>query len=117
MGTTHADHFKGPVPLTRQFRDNETVTDYELNTGKIIVERFDEGIDPSDFPGVLVAGHGPFTWGGSLQQAVENAIALEAIAKMAYHTQVLNSGANLLPDHVLGKHFNRKWGPDAYYGQ
>ena len=117
LGTTHADHFKGAVPLTRQFKPEETASDYELNTGKIIVERFSQGISPADFPGVLVAGHGPFTWGATLRQAVENAVALEALSKMAYHTMMLNPGANMLPEHVLNKHFNRKWGPDAYYGQ
>jgi len=115
-GTTHADHFYGAVPCTRLLRPEETQTDYEFNTGKVIVERFGAQ-DPLQMPGVVVAGHGPFTWGASVGAAVENAVALEEVARMAIGARLLNPALEELPAHVLDKHFLRKHGPGAYYGQ
>jgi L-ribulose-5-phosphate 4-epimerase len=116
LGTTHADIFNGPVPVTRFLKRNEVVTDYELNTGKVIGERF-RRIDPLVRPGVLVAGHGPFAWGRTAAEAVENCLALERIAKMALGTLLLNPSSRRLPRYLLDKHFRRKHGPGAYYGQ
>ena len=116
LGTTHADVFNGAVPLTRPLRDLEIYKDYEKHTGRVIVERFAE-IDPLDFPGVLVDDHGPFTWGPTPMQAVDTAIALEAFARMAALTFALDPEAAPVSDHILKKHFTRKHGPDAYYGQ
>jgi L-ribulose-5-phosphate 4-epimerase len=116
LGTTHADIFDGPVPVTRCLKRTEVVADYELNTGKVIAERF-RRIDPLVRPGVLVAGHGPFTWGRTPAEAVENCLALEKIAKMALGTRFLNPAAGRFPRYLLDKHFQRKHGPGAYYGQ
>ena len=117
-GTTHADQFHGPVPVTRILAEEEVAEAYELNTGKVIVERF-RGLDPLARPGALVAGHGPFTWGETPEKAVENAIALEAMARMARLTETLSGGrpAAPLPAYIAEKHYRRKHGPDAYYGQ
>lgn len=115
FGTTHADCFNGPVPLTRYLTPDEVSADYEGNTGKVIVETF-AGRNPMHFPGVLVAGHGPFTWGKDAAQAVDNAVSLEEIAHMARLTIALG-GTSPLPDYVLDKHFQRKHGSKAYYGQ
>lgn len=119
-GTTHADYFFGPVPCTRPLTEEETETAYELNTGKVIVETFKEkGIDPTYVPGVLVSSHGPFTWGADPFGAVYNAVVLDELAMMAWHTELI-AGSNRIsdiPDYVLKKHFLRKHGPDAYYGQ
>lgn len=115
FGTTHADHFYGEVPVTRLLRKEETVTDYEINTGKIIVERLGE-IDPLTIPAVLVNGHGPFCWGESAESAVYNAVALEEIAKMAFYTVLLGK-TDPIDQYLLDKHFKRKHGKDAYYGQ
>lgn len=119
LGTTHADHFHGPVPLTRALRADEVQEDYEGNTGRVIVERFDrvDAPDPMAVPAVLVAGHGPFTWGVGARAAADNAIALEAVAAMAFDTLALAPGAPALERWVLDKHHARKHGPDAYYGQ
>lgn len=119
LGTTHADHFHGAVPLTRALRADEVKEDYEGNTGRVIVERFDrvDAPDPMTVPGVLVAGHGPFTWGVSARAATDNAIALEAIAGMALDTLSLAPGAPTLERWIIDKHHGRKHGPDAYYGQ
>lgn len=118
LGTTHADHFYGPVPTTRRMRDAEVEGAYEHNTGVVIVECFRErGLDPAAVPAVLVAGHGPFTWGGSPRKAVENAIALEATAQMAMHTLRLNADAPGIGQVLLDKHYLRKHGAAAYYGQ
>ncbi len=114
-GTTHADQFHGPVPVTRFLTEAEVNEAYELNTGKVIVELF-EGKEPLAQPGVLVAGHAPFTWGPSPAKAVDNAIALEAMAKMARLTEQLGR-REPLPAHVGEKHYMRKHGPNAYYGQ
>jgi len=116
LGTTHADQFKGDIPLTRMITEAEVKSAYEVNTGKVIVERF-ENLDPLVMPAVLVLGHGPFTWGSTPREALENSVALEALAKMAYGTIVLRPGGIPFPEYLLRKHFLRKHGPDAYYGQ
>lgn len=118
MGTTHADHFYGAVPVTRRMREDEIREAYEHNTGVVIVERFRQaGIDPDQVPGVLVAGHGPFAWGASPGKAVENAIVLEETAKMALQTFAINPQARPIDQTLLDKHFLRKHGAGAYYGQ
>jgi L-ribulose-5-phosphate 4-epimerase len=116
LGTTHADHFNGPVPVTRFLTREEVAGDYEKNTGRLIAERF-LSLDYQSMPGVLVAGHGPFTWGVDAQEAVENAIILEKAAKMAWGTLLLNGEQKPLPDYLLNKHHQRKHGKNAYYGQ
>ena len=115
-GTTHADLFFGSVPCTRMLSKEEVCEDYEKNTGKVILERFAD-LDYMCSPGVLVAGHGPFTWGNSPAAAVDSAIALESVARMARITEQLSSCAARLPDYVLEKHYMRKHGRNAYYGQ
>lgn len=118
LGTTHADNFYGDIPVTREMRPEEVAVDYELNTGKVIVERFREGrIDPANVPGVLVANHAPFTWGPTPEKAVENAIVLEFAAQMALAGLSLASDIKPIPGYLLDKHFLRKHGPGAYYGQ
>jgi len=116
LGTTHADHFDGPVPLARPLSAQEVEEDYEGHTGRVIVERFAE-LDPVAVPGVLVAGHGPFAWGRDAADSVHNAVALEAVAQMALGTLLLNPDAGPLEPHLLEKHYQRKHGPKAYYGQ
>ena len=116
FGTTHADHFNGPVPVTRFLTEVEVNEDYELNTGKVIIERFKK-LDYSAIPGVLVAGHAPFTWGKNPEDSVKNNLVLERIAKMALNSLMLNPKLSKLPDYILNKHYKRKHGPDAYYGQ
>jgi L-ribulose-5-phosphate 4-epimerase len=115
-GTTHADHFFGPVPVTRPLTKSEVDTAYEAETGRVIVERF-AGLDPTAMPAVLVAGHAPFTWGKDAAEAVVNSVALEAVAQMALAVQQLLKGAPELEQYVLEKHHERKHGPNAYYGQ
>lgn len=115
FGTTHADHFYGEVPCTRLLTQKETEDSYEINTGRIIVERLDD-VDPLTVPSVLVNGHGPFSWGSDAGNAVYNAIALEEIAKMAFYTVLLGK-TEPISRFLLDKHFNRKHGKDAYYGQ
>ena len=118
LGTTHADHFFGPVPLTRQLTAEEVERDYERNTGEVIVERFSaQGLDPMEIPGVLVPSHGAFAWGDSAMVALQHAIILEEVARMAFRTVMLNPSIGELPDALLKKHYMRKHGPDAYYGQ
>ncbi len=118
LGTTHADHFHGPIPVTRRMRDHEVRGAYEHETGVVIAECFRErGLDPSAVPGVLVAGHGPFAWGPSPRAAVENAIALEATAHMAFNTLRLRADAAGIDAFLLDRHHERKHGADAYYGQ
>lgn len=116
LGTTHADYCCGDVPLTGPLCEGEVADDYEANTGKVIVRRF-EALDPRAFPGVLVAQHGPFAWGETVEDAVENAAVLEEIARLAFHTLILAPGQPAIPDFLLAKHYLRKHGPDAYYGQ
>jgi len=116
FGTTHADHFFGPVPVTRFLTEDEVNSDYELNTGKIMVERF-KNLDHVATPGVLLAGHAPFTWGKDSADSVKNNLILERIAKMALYSLQLNNNLDGLPDYILKKHYMRKHGPDAYYGQ
>jgi L-ribulose-5-phosphate 4-epimerase len=118
LGTTHADQFYGPVPLTRMMRDEEIRFNYELNTGRVIVECFEEkGLDPAQIAAALVAGHGPFVWGPSPAKALENAVVLEAVAEMAWRAVQLNPAVEPIPRALLDKHFLRKHGPGAYYGQ
>ncbi len=116
LGTTHADHFHGAVPVTRVLTEREVVDDYEANTGEVIIERFAE-LDPLHVPAVLVGTHGPFTWGPQVVEAVHNAVALEQVAKMALGTMQINRDVQSIPEHILAKHFSRKHGPKAYYGQ
>jgi L-ribulose-5-phosphate 4-epimerase len=117
-GTTHADHFHGRVPLTRPLVAEEVAEAYELNTGKVIVERFRDA-DFAAQPGVLVAGHAPFTWGETPAKVVANAVALEAMAKMARLTEQIAKSSPVapLPSYVADKHYFRKHGAGAYYGQ
>lgn len=115
LGTTHADHFYGNVPLTRQLTKAEIEGEYEYNTGIVIEERF-QSAKPLELPGVLVAEHGPFTWGVNVEEAVMHAIILEEIAKMAYHTVQLGKEWPV-QQVLLDKHYLRKHGPNAYYGQ
>jgi L-ribulose-5-phosphate 4-epimerase len=118
FGTTHADHFHGPVPVTRPLTRDEVDGAYEHETGEVIVATIDGlGLDPLEMPAILVAGHGPFTWGADAGSAVANAIALEAVATMAATTLALNPGAAPVPDYLLDRHYHRKHGPAAYYGQ
>jgi L-ribulose-5-phosphate 4-epimerase len=115
MGTTHADTFYGPVPCTRILTEAEINADYEAATGRVIVETFSK-TDPLQIPAVLVANHGPFTWGNSAEKAVENAVILEEIARMALYTNLLGN-TNPISKPLLDKHFLRKHGSKAYYGQ
>lgn len=118
FGTTHADYFYGSVPLTRQMTKQEIKTDYEKNTGVVIVERFARGrLNPSFIPGVLVACHGPFAWGGNAARAVENALVLEEVARLGLNTISLAPARRQIPQALLDKHFLRKHGAKAYYGQ
>jgi len=115
FGTTHADHYYGEVPCTRKLLSNEIKKDYELNTGKIIVERLTIS-DPLAIPSALVNCHGPFCWGLDAEEAVYNAVALEEIARMAFYTVILNHNKPI-DQNLLDKHFKRKHGKNAYYGQ
>ena len=116
LGTTHADHFRGEVPVTRHMTPAEINGDYEWETGKVIAEAFRDS-DPLEVPAVLVAGHGPFAWGKTAQKAVEHALALEICADMALKTLSLEPSIAQLPEHLREKHFQRKHGRNAYYGQ
>jgi len=116
FGTTHADSFYGPVPVTDVMTAEEVGGPYEENTGKVIVRRF-AGIDPMQIPAVLVANHGPFTWGPSPEKAVENAVVLEQVAKMAFGTILVNPGQPPIGQTLLDRHYLRKHGRGAYYGQ
>ena len=116
LGTTHADHFYGTVPLTRPLTVIEAAEDYEGHTGRVIVERF-ATLDPVAMPAALVAGHAPFAWGTTVAKSLENAIALEAVAEMALGTWDLDPRAAELEPWILEKHYQRKHGPAAYYGQ
>ena len=118
-GTTHADHFYGEVPVTRHLTSEEINGEYELNTGKVIVETFNtRGIKPLETPGVLVCKHGPFAWGPTAKRAVENALVLEECAYMAFVTRMLaGSNTKPAPQGLMDKHYFRKHGANAYYGQ
>ena len=117
-GTTHADYFYGPIPCARHLTPDEVEEDYEKNTGKSIIETFRErGIDPAHVPAVICHSHGPFTWGKSPSQAVYHAVVLEEVAKMALFTAQIAPDAPAAPQHIQDKHFLRKHGPNAYYGQ
>jgi L-ribulose-5-phosphate 4-epimerase len=115
-GTTHADYFHGEVPCTRALTPREIKTDYELNTGRVIVERF-KTMEPLRHPAVLVASHGPFAWGADVADAAHNAAVLEFVAQLAAQTLSINTGIEPMPPALLDKHFFRKHGPEAYYGQ
>lgn len=118
LGTTHCDYFHGSVPVTRGMSPQEVGGEYEWETARVIVERFREGgIDPLSVPAVLVRNHGPFAWGPSGPKAVETALALEIVADMALKTLALRPDADPAPQHLLDKHYLRKHGPGAYYGQ
>jgi len=118
LGTTHADYFYGDVPVTRPLTEPEAASAYELETGNVIVERFGKGkLDPVEMPAVLVHSHAPFVWGPSGDKAIETAVALELVADMALKTLQINPAASPISGHLLSKHFKRKHGGDAYYGQ
>jgi L-ribulose-5-phosphate 4-epimerase len=116
FGTTHADHFFGPVPVTRPLTEEEIAKDYEWNTGLVIAERF-AGLDPLATPGVLVASHAPFAWGKDVDDSVNNAVTLEAVAGMAIDTLAINPQALPVEQYLIDKHYFRKHGKEAYYGQ
>jgi L-ribulose-5-phosphate 4-epimerase len=118
FGTTHADHCAAEIPCTEYMSAEAVRNDYELETGNLIVETFRKGgLDPAHISMVLVAGHGPFTWGDSAAQSVNNAVILEEICKMALLTVTIDQLAKPLPEYITRKHWERKHGPDAYYGQ
>ncbi|HZK27448.1 MAG TPA: L-ribulose-5-phosphate 4-epimerase [Thermoclostridium sp.] len=116
FGTTHADYFYGEIPCTRKMSAEEINGAYEEETGNVIVEAF-KGINPMDVPGVLVNMHGPFTWGCDAHEAVHNSVVLEEVAKMAFNTMMLNPNIGTMDKELLDKHFLRKHGANAYYGQ
>jgi L-ribulose-5-phosphate 4-epimerase len=118
LGTTHADHFRGPVPVTRRLTPQEVEVDYELNTGRVILELYASGAQsPEETPGALVASHGPFVWGETGSAAVEMASAVELMAELATRTLALEPEAPPIDGSLLDRHFLRKHGPMAYYGQ
>jgi L-ribulose-5-phosphate 4-epimerase len=116
LGTTHADYFYGPIPVTEPMTEDEITSDFELNTGKAIVRRFAE-LNPMQIPAVLVANHGPFSWGKTAGEAVEAMVILEEIATMAIDTLMLNPQQGQISKELLDKHYLRKHGDTAYYGQ
>lgn len=116
MGTTQGDYFYGDIPCTRRMTAEEIKGRYELETGNVIVETF-KNSDPMSIPGVLVHSHGPFTWGGSPMEAVHNAVVLEEVAFMDWHAMMLEPGAGRMQQELLDKHYLRKHGAGAYYGQ
>ena len=115
-GTTHADYFYGDIPCTRELTAAETQYDYETNTGRVIVEAF-KLLDPDSIPGVVAANHGPFAWGKDAAEAVHNAVVLEEVAKMAILMKTIDSESRPINKYILDKHYNRKHGENAYYGQ
>ena len=118
LGTTHGDYFYGPIPCTRMMSDSEINGAYEVETGNVIVETFNErNINPDEMPAVLVHSHGPFTWGKDGLDAVHNAVVLEELALMALNTKIIANDLVKMQDTLLDKHFKRKHGPNAYYGQ
>lgn len=116
FGTTHADYYYGSIPVTGLMTDDQIATEYELNTGKVIVETFST-LDPDQMPAVLVANHGPFTWGPTPTKSVESAVVLEQVAEMALKTSILNPELPAISQTLLDKHYLRKHGKNAYYGQ
>lgn len=117
LGTTHADYFYGDIPCTYALSEEQVKTDYELNTGRVIVESFVErGIDPMAVPGCVVQNHGPFAWGKDAAQSVYHAVVMEKVAEMGIKTLLLNP-QSMMPQYVLDKHYYRKHGANAYYGQ
>ena len=117
LGTTHADYFYGDIPCTRELTVEEVNTAYELNTGKVIIETIEKlNIDPMAVPGIVVKNHGPFAWGTSPANAVYNAVVMEKVAEMDLKTLMLNPQASM-QQYILDKHYKRKHGPNAYYGQ
>ncbi len=116
FGTTHADFFYGPIPLTEAMSEDAIQNEYELNTGRAIVKQF-AGMDPMQTPAVLVANHGPFTWGKTPADALESMVVLEQIAAMAHHTVTINPKQDQISKALLDKHYLRKHGKNAYYGQ
>lgn len=116
MGTTHADYFRGDIPVTRPMRREEVERDYEKNTGLVIAETF-RGASPAEIPAVLVANHGPFAWGGSAASAIENARVLEYLARLEWRVRTMAPGAEPPETFLVDKHYLRKHGPAAYYGQ
>ena len=116
FGTTHADHFYGNIPLTRILSEKEVNEGYEKSTGTVIIERF-ANIDPLSVPAVLVASHAPFAWGTTAMDSVKNSLILERVAEMAFGTLSLNKSMNPIEDYVMNKHYYRKHGHNAYYGQ
>jgi len=118
FGTTHADYFYGSIPCARHLTQEELDEDYEMNTGKVIVETFKErGIDPMAVPAVICFSHGPFTWGKDPADAVYHAVVLEEVAKMAMYTRMVKASAFPAPARIMEKHYQRKHGKNAYYGQ
>ena len=115
-GTTHADYFYGSIPCARSLTQDEIENDYEKNTGLVIIETF-KGLNASFVPGVLCINHGPFTWGKDAMEAVHNAVVLEEVAKMAFQTEQINAHVKPAPEAIKEKHFMRKHGKNAYYGQ
>ena len=117
-GTTHADYFYGSIPCARSLTPEEIGGEYERNTGLVIIETFEQrGLNPMHTPGVLCTNHGPFTWGKDAAEAVHNAVVLEEVARMAIRTELLNPQVQPAPDSIRDKHFFRKHGENAYYGQ
>jgi L-ribulose-5-phosphate 4-epimerase len=116
FGTTHADYFRGDIPVTQPLSDDQIETDYELNTGRVIAERFRD-LDSVATPGVLVAGHAPFVWGRTPADAAHNAVVLEYVARLAYRSRTINSAVTEVSAALLRKHYERKHGPKATYGQ
>lgn len=118
LGTTHADHTTHAIPCTPYLSEEEVQGDYELETGNLIIRTMKElGLDPYDMNMILVAGHGPFSWGVSAEKAIYSAVVLEEICKMALYTRIINPAQGPLPAHIVEKHWQRKHGRDAYYGQ
>jgi L-ribulose-5-phosphate 4-epimerase len=116
FGTTHADYFAGPVPVTPLLTQEEIESDYELNTGLAIIRRM-TGLNPLEYPGILVAGHAPFCWGETVTKAAHNAVVVEELAAMAWQTLTINPQAAPISEALHHKHHSRKHGPKAYYGQ
>lgn len=116
LGTTHADYFLGDIPCTRALTEEEVQGEYELNTGRVIIETLKEG-EPLHTPGVVVYQHGPFAWGKNAHDAVHNAVVMEEVARMAWIARGINPGLKPIDDYLMAKHFMRKHGSHAYYGQ